>query len=363
MPASGLSRPHEACGRIDADACLRYEQWRFNPGKTMPTRLSPALFRAALFALFALASAQAGAAEALRIAAQKTGTLGWELAVARAFALDAQARLDLQVTELASPEAGKIALQGGSADIIVSDWLYVARERGEGAKFTLAPYSTSIGAVMTRDAAIKNVKDLAGKKLGVAGGAVDKSWLLLKAFALKNGVDLENSAAVFYGAPPLIAEKLAQGELDAALEFWNFAVDLEAQGFRRAIELADVEQALGARSAPVVTGYVFTDDFAAKHSDMLTRFLALGQKARALIASDDKAWDIVAARLGKKDKATLDLYRKRYVAGFPTRSTAEEEKDAAALYRVLVEIGGEKLVGKAKTLDPKTFYTAGETKR
>ena len=44
----------------------------------------------------------------------------------------APADLDLVITELASPEAGKIALKGGSADLIVSDVMWVARERAVG---------------------------------------------------------------------------------------------------------------------------------------------------------------------------------------------------------------------------------------
>jgi NitT/TauT family transport system substrate-binding protein len=200
------------------------------------------------------------------------------------------------------------------------------------------------------------VKDLAGKKLGVAGGPLDKSWLMLKAYALKQGVDLEKSATVLYGAPPLIAEKALQGELDAALEFWNFAADLEGRGFARAIEIADVEKALGAKGDVVITGYVFDDAFAAKNMDALTRFFAMTAKAKNLIATDDKAWAAAAQRIGPKDAATLDIYRKRYIAGVPKRSVAAEEEDAAALYRVLAEIGGEKLVGPGKTLDPGTFY-------
>jgi NitT/TauT family transport system substrate-binding protein len=209
---------------------------------------------------------------------------------------------------------------------------------------------------MTKDAAIKSVRDLAGKKLGVAGGPLDKSWLMLKAHALKEGVDLEKSATVLYGAPPLIAEKALQGELDAALEFWNFAADLEGKGFARAIEIADVEKALGAKGDVVITGYVFDDAFAAKNMDALTRFFAMTAKAKNLIATDDKAWAAAAQRIGPKDAATLDIYRKRYIAGVPKRSVAAEEEDAAALYRVLAEIGGEKLVGPGKTLDPGTFY-------
>jgi NitT/TauT family transport system substrate-binding protein len=299
-------------------------------------------------------------AEKLRLALQKTGTSGWEMAVVKAFGLDKDAGLDLEITELASPEAGKIAIQGGGADIIVSDWLWVARARAEGAKLTLYPYSTGVGAVMTKNATIKSVKDLVGKKLGVAGGPLDKSWLMLEAFALKQGVDLAKRATILYGAPPLIAEKALQGEIDAALEFWNFAADLEGKGFAPAIEIADVEKALGAKGDVVITGYVFDEAFAARNKHALDRFFAMTAKAKSLIASDGKAWATAAGRIGQKDAATLDIYRKRYVAGFPKRPVAEEESDAGALYKVLAEIGGERLVGPAKTLDPGTFYKDGE---
>ena len=117
-----------------------------------------------------------------------------------------------------------------------------------------------------------------------------------------------------------------------------------------------MEKALGARGDVVITGYVFDDAFAAKNRDALTRFFAMTAKAKNLIATDDKAWAAAAQRIGPKDAATLAIYRKRYIAGVPKRSVAAEEEDAAALYRVLAEIGGEKLVGPGKTLDPGTFY-------
>jgi NitT/TauT family transport system substrate-binding protein len=110
----------------------------------------------------------------------------------------------------------------------------------------------------------------------------------------------------------------------------------------------------------VVTGYVFGDAFAAKNKDTLARFFAMTAKAKALIASDDTAWAAAAQRIGTKDPTTLALYRKRYVAAIPRRSVAAEEADAALLYRVLADIGGEKLVGPGKTLDPGTFYKGGD---
>jgi NitT/TauT family transport system substrate-binding protein len=299
------------------------------------------------------------AADRIRLAVQATGTTAWELAVVSAFALDKEAGLKLETTELASTEAGRIALVSGGADIIVSDWLFVARERAGGGRLALYPASTAIGAVMTRDASVRSVADLAGKKLGVAGGALDKSWLLLKAYALRQGVDLEKSATIVYGAPPLLAAKAEQGELDAVLEFWNFTLDLEAKGFRPVLPLRDVESALGARGAPVVTGYVFDESFAASHEQALSRFFAMMKKAKTLIATRDDAWRVAAARIGVKEEAALALYRTRYIEGQPSDSPERQEADAALLFATLAKIGGDKLVGPAKALDPKTFYREG----
>jgi NitT/TauT family transport system substrate-binding protein len=320
----------------------------------------PTIFLLCAVALVLAVSAPGGArADKLRLAIQKTGTLNWGLAVVSAFGLDKEAGLELETTELASTDAGKIAIQGGSADIIISDWLWVARERAQGAKLTFYPYSTAIGALMTKDAAIKSLADLKDKKLGVAGGAVDKSWLLLKAFALRNGVDLEKSATILYGAPPLMAEKALQGELDAVLEFWNFAADLEARGFRRVIDLSDVEKSLGAKGDAIVTGYVFDESFARQHKDVLMRFFAMSKKAEELIETSSKAWDAAQKRIAPKDPTVLEGYRKRFVAGLPKRSVAAYEADAATLYKVLEKIGGARLVGPSKTLDPGTFYKDG----
>ncbi|MGD9544062.1 MAG: ABC transporter substrate-binding protein [Methylocystis sp.] len=319
-------------------------------------------FFVAVAACLLLSIAPAHAGDRLRIALQKTGTLGWELAVVKAFALDKAAKLDIEAIELASTDAGKIAIQGGGADIILSDWLWVARQRAQGQKLTFSPHSTAIGAVMTKNPAIRSVRDLAGKTIGVAGGPLDKSWLMLKAYALKDGVDLDKTATVLYGAPPLIAEKARQGEIDAALEFWNFAADLEAQGFTRAVELADVERALGAEGDVVVTGYVFDEGFAAKNGDALARFFAMSRKAKELIATSDEAWAAAAQRLSGKDAKTLATYRKRYVAGAPKRPIAQEEADARRLYDTLAALGGEKLVGSSTTLDPGTFYKGAEDK-
>ena len=200
--------------------------------------------------------------------------------------------------------------------MIISDWLWVARERGLRDKLLFTPYSNALGAVMAaKDSPVHSIGDLAGRSIGVAGGPIDKSWLLLRAAGLRAGLDLTRAARPVYGAPPLVAEKLAQGETDAALEFWNFSADLERRGFVRAIEMADVEKALGATGPVAMTGYVFSESFAASHKDVLRRYFSAAAEARRILADDPGAWAPIKARLNLKDDSELEILRKRYLGG------------------------------------------------
>ncbi len=81
---------------------------------------------------------------------------------------------------------------GGAVDAIVEDWLFVSRQRSDGVPLTFIPYSSNVGAVMVKaDSPIATLADLKGKKLGIAGGPLDKGWLMLQAYAKeKDGLDL-----------------------------------------------------------------------------------------------------------------------------------------------------------------------------
>jgi NitT/TauT family transport system substrate-binding protein len=299
------------------------------------------------------------AADTIRLAVQKTGTFSWELAAIRANGLDKEANLSLDVSELASTEAGKIAMRAGNADIMLSDWLWVSRERALGAKLTFYPYSSALGAVMVPPSSpLKTLADLKGRKLAVAGGPIDKSWLLLQARLKQDGIDLKSDSTIIYGAPPLLTAKALDGEMDASLNFWNFCAQLEAKGFRRLAGIEDILPRLGAKGPVAVVGYVFDEDWAASHRDVVARFIAMTRKAKELLVTSDATWDKIAPLTGTSDPAVLQTYRNRYREGIPRRTMADEEADARVLYRVLAEIGGRDLVGPAPELDPGTFYHA-----
>jgi NitT/TauT family transport system substrate-binding protein len=354
----------------------RGETRRSWKGRVGPPRTSSQVIRASLLLRTPLAAAvlasflavtaaswvtAARAADRIRLAAQTTGTLAWELDIIRSHGLDKQAGLDLQVVELASTEAGKIALRSGSVDMIVSDWLWVARERSLGDHLVFYPYSSTLGAVMTpSNSAIADLADLKGKKLAVAGGPLDKSWLLLQAVARRGGFDLNREANIVYGAPPLLSAKAMQREHDATLTFWNFCAELEGRGFKRAIDMEAIEKRLGAEGPVAMVGYAFDAAWAAKNQSAVARFLDVAAKAKDILAGSEAEWQRLAPRIGVTDKVGLAIYRQRYSEGIPRRPIAQEASDARALYRVLAGIGGTDLVGPASDLDKGTFYDPGK---
>jgi NitT/TauT family transport system substrate-binding protein len=312
----------------------------------------------ALTAVVALAVAtSATAKDRIRLAVQRTGTLAWELDVIRAHGLDRKLDLAIETIELASTEAGKIALKGGSADLMLSDWLWVARERSLGDALVFYPSSSTLGAVMApAQSPIRAVADLKGRKLAVAGGPLDKSWLLLQAFARRSGVDLKREATIVYGAPPLLSQKALQGESDATLTFWNFCADLESKGQRRTIGMDEVMRGLGAQGPVAIVGYTFDGAWAARNRSTVDRFLDATRQAKDILAASPNEWQRLAPRIGVSDASALAIYRQRFGEGIVRRPPAEEEADARALYRVLAEIGGADLVGPARELAAGTFY-------
>jgi NitT/TauT family transport system substrate-binding protein len=319
------------------------------------------MFRMMGFAFAAMitlaAQTSATATDRIRVAVQRTGTLAWELDVIRTHGLDRKLDLAIEAVEFASTEAGKVALKGGSADLMLSDWLWVARERSLGDDLVFYPSSSTLGAVMVpAQSPIREIIDLKGRKLAVAGGPLDKSWLLLQALARRSGLDLKKQATVVYGAPPLLSEKALQGETDATLTFWNFCADLESKGYKRAIAMDHVIRGLGAKGAVALVGYTFDGTWAARNGSTVERLLAAARQAKDILASSQAEWQRLAPRMRVTDANALAIYRERYGEGIVRRPLAEEEADARALYRVLAEIGGVELVGPARELAAGTFY-------
>ena len=324
--------------------------------------MRPALLALLICTLAGLSGQPADASTKVTIGVLKFGTVSWMLDTIQRNGLDKAEGVEIDVVPLASTEATAVGLQGSSVNVIATDWLWVSRERSGGADFTFSPFTTALGAVMVPpNSPIKTLADLKGKRLGVAGGPLDKSWLLIVAYALRTAnLDLRTETTQVFGAPPLLAEKAKQGEVDAVLNFWPYAARLEAQGFKQLMGVEDVVSELGAKGEVAMVGYVFSENWAKEHAEAVQGFLRAAAKADELLATSNEAWEPLKPLMRAEDEATFEALRRRYREGIPERSVAENEADAKVLYQFLRELGGEKLVGPGAELAPGTFWKGGK---
>lgn len=294
----------------------------------------------------------------LKLGVLKFGTVAWELDTIKAHQLDEAAGCRLEITPLASKNATTVALQAEAVDLIVSDWIWVARQRAAGQDYSFVPFSTALGAlVVPADSPIERLVDLKDKRLGIAGGPLDKSWLLLRGLAEETyGFDADAEVEKVFAAPPLLNEQLLSGRVDAVLNFWPYVARLEAKGLREVIGVTDMTHALGIESKLPLVGYVFRESWAQHHGDELRAFLTATQEAKALLAESDEEWERLRPLMKAGDEATFLALRDGFRAGIPTRWGAEERADAARLFDILAALGGEKLVGRAETLPDGTFW-------
>src|SRR4029079_13774497 len=84
----------------------------------------------------------------LRVASLKFGSLSWVLEVIKPDVLAEKAGVRLVVIDVATSQAGPVALLSGDADVIVSDWTWALRQRAMGEHLKFAPYSSALGALM-----------------------------------------------------------------------------------------------------------------------------------------------------------------------------------------------------------------------
>ena len=307
-----------------------------------------------------LCAAPAFAESTVRIGVLKFGTVNWEVDTIKTNGLDAANGFELQVVELAGNDATKVALQADAVDIIVSDWLFVARQRAEGLKLTFVPYSTSVGAIMVpADSPVREIPDLKGTKIGVSGGPLDKGWLMLRGYAEdRYGFDLAAETEQVFGAPPLLSEKLQQGELAATLNYWNYNAVLEAKGYRIIASGQEAAKSLGASGDISAIGYVFKEDWADANPELAMGFVKASRAAKERLAEEDAEWARLRPMMNADEDVVFQNLVTRYREGIPSRPVAEEERDTAKVYDFLAEIGGEKLVGVAKTMPEGTFWRA-----
>lgn len=312
----------------------------------------------ALAVLAPCARSTARAKDTLTVGAVQFGTVHWLLEVIKANKLDAAEGFSLSPRMFASNAAADIGLLGGEADIVTTDWFWVMRQRALGGDYVFMPQSAALGSIVVpAGSPIQNVSDLKGKEIGVAGGPIDKSWLILRAYGKSHGAgDLAVTAKPVFGAPPLLNEQAIAGRVDALLNFWPYAARLEAKGFRRLIGVSGMMRAFGIESALPLVGFVFPATLANSEPALMQGFARAVRKARKILLDSSSEWERVRPLMKANGDEEFRLLRDRYREGL-LYSWSERDREAAGkLFAIVRDTGGEEVTGAGVRFDPKAFW-------
>ena len=288
----------------------------------------------------------------------KFGSVNWEIDIIKNNNLDKKNNIEIKTKFFASKNAAAIALRGESVDMIVTDWIWVSRQRAENRNFVFYPHSMSVGGIIvSHDSEILTVKDLESKKLGIAGSSIDKSWLLLRAYVKKNiGIDGKKFVKPAFASPPLLNKLIIDNKIDAVLNYWHYKARLEGLGFRELISVKEILEDLGIKTKIPAYGWVFSENFANKNIELIDNFLNASKEAKKIMMASDTEWERIYPLTNAKDRTTLIHLRDAYRDGIPLQFGNQEILETKKIYKILSRFGGRDLVGKNNEITPGTFW-------
>lgn len=294
----------------------------------------------------------------VKVGVLKFGTVNWELDVVKHHQLDTKHGFDLEIVPFAKGDASKVQLQGDGVNVIVSDWLWAARQQAEGKPTRFFPWSNATGGIMVNpNKNISNHSDLKGRKLGIAGGPVDKGWLLNRAYAKKAlGEDLATYIEPQFAAPPLLHKLAIKGELDAVLTFWHWGAKLKAAGWEPLTPVNQLLPELGVDTAMPLLGWTAKASWTDSNSEAYNALLAASYAAKLILRDSDQEWTRLAPKIKAKNPEQAAALMAGYREGIPNQFGNAEIQGAVQVFDVLATEGGAKLVGQATSLDPVIFW-------
>jgi NitT/TauT family transport system substrate-binding protein len=271
--------------------------------------------------------------------------------------LDRKYGINVEIIDFAAPGQQYTMFRSGAADISSGNFVDLLRQRKGGSAIQaihgFQAYNNMF--VVKPNSPIKDFADLKGKRIGTFGTTF-LDWLIARAAGKKAyNVDLQTDASLVSGAPPLLNQYLARGEVDAMLQFSSLTLAPIAQGEQRMlIDMPTLMKAAGLRSDLFYLQWMVTEKWAKANPDAVGRLRAMLNEAYAVLKRDDGLWPTLAQRINITDPAIVAAYRDlaRRIDN-PPYST-ESIKPTQELLDAIVAIAGEQAVG-VTTVDPAAF--------
>jgi NitT/TauT family transport system substrate-binding protein len=271
--------------------------------------------------------------------------------------LDRKYGINIEIIDFAAPGQQYTMFRSGAADIASGNFVDLLRQRKAGnavqAIHGFQGYNNVF--VVKPNSSIKEFADLKGKKVGTFGTTF-LDWLIVRAAGRKAyNVDLQTDASLVPGAPPLLNQFLARGEVDATLQFSSLTLAPIARNEQRMlIDVATLMKAAGFRSDVFYLQWMVMEKWAQANPDAVRRLPAMLNEAYAVLKRDDGLWPALAQRINITDSAITAAYRDlaRRIDNPPY--SAELIRPTQELLNAIVAVAGEQAVG-VTSVDPAAF--------
>ena len=271
--------------------------------------------------------------------------------------LDKKYGINIEIIDFAAPGQQYNMFRSGAADIAGGNFIDLLRQRkGGNAIQAIHGFQGYNNVFVVRpNSPIREFADLKGKKVGTFGTTF-LDWLIVRAAGKKAyNVDLQTDASLVPGAPPLLNQFLARGEVDATLQFSSLTLAPIARGEQRTLfDLPALMKAAGFRSDLFYLQWMITEKWARANPEAMIRLPAMLNEAYALLKRDDALWPALAQKINIADPAITAAYRDldRRIDNPPYN--AELIKPTQELLDAIIAIAGEQAVG-VTTVDPAAF--------
>ena len=274
--------------------------------------------------------------------------------------LDAAEGFTLSHRLFASNGAADIALLGQQADIVITDWFWVMRQRSLGGDYLFMPFTAALGGVIVPEGSpIKSVLRSQGEGDRRRRRPYRQELDLVARLRhqARRGRPRFHRKPVF-GAPPLLNEQAAAGPGGRALEL------LALRGKARSQGLAAADRRFGhhalfrhRRGVLPLVGFVFAAKPCQRRAQALMQgFARAVLKAQRILLDSDEEWERIRPLMKASSDEEFRLLRDRYREGVHASWNEADREDARKLFEIVRETGGEDVTGAGVQFDPKAFW-------
>ena len=130
---------------------------------------------------------------------------------------------------------------------------------------------------------------------------------------------------------------------------------MEASGMRKLVDVSDAASDLGLDPNTPLLGYVVKGELLRDNPDLVNGLAAASSAAKDMLAVDDAEWDRLRPKMNAKTDAQFDGLKAGFRAGIPAPGPIDEAA-AGRMLELMVQLGGEELLGKATELPEGIFF-------